>query len=190
MYHMEDFKRKYTDCHWIDSRVFSSVSYFILQGFIEISYFLSPAVSQVLSQYNKHLRFSALLWLEELHAERELKEFTINGAILKKGAVYLHLEVLGLAEGRPSLYIGVEACNVFLHCWINVEINEFFMQYNKALDPLACFTGDRIVLKKPQRDGVVMEYVSYVTEVGSYLVLWNLFLYSALSNINCVSFYL
>lgn len=51
-------------------------------------------------------RFSALLWLEELQAERELREFNITGAILKKGAGYLHLEVPGLSEGRPSLFTG------------------------------------------------------------------------------------
>ncbi|XP_020501549.1 RNA helicase Mov10l1 [Labrus bergylta] len=91
-----------------------------------------PCLGEVLSPSNMHSRFSTLLWLEELHAERELKEFTINGALLKKGAVYLHLEVLGLAEGRPSLYI-----------------------------------GDRIVLKKPRSDGLVMEYVGYVTEINN-----------------------
>lgn len=53
-----------------------------------------------------HSRFSALLWLEELHAEGEMREFTISGAFLRKGAGYLHLEVPGLAEGRPSLNIG------------------------------------------------------------------------------------
>ncbi|GAA6223939.1 RNA helicase Mov10l1 isoform X1 [Lates japonicus] len=92
---------------------------------------VQPCLGEVLSPSNMHSRFSALLWLEELHAERELREFTINGALLRKGAVYLHLEVLGLAEGRPSLNI-----------------------------------GDRIVLKKPRCDGVIMEYVSYVTEIN------------------------
>lgn len=52
------------------------------------------------------VRFATLLWLEELHAERELKEFTITGALLRRGACFLHLEVLGLAEGRPNLNIG------------------------------------------------------------------------------------
>lgn len=51
-------------------------------------------------------RFSALLWLEELQAEKELRELSITGAILRKGAVCLHLEVPGLAEGRPNLFIG------------------------------------------------------------------------------------
>lgn len=51
-------------------------------------------------------RFSVLLWLEELHAQRELKEFSISGALLKKGARYLHLDVPGLAEGRPHLNFG------------------------------------------------------------------------------------
>lgn len=61
-------------------------------------------------------RFSALLWLEELHAERELREFSIRGALLKKGAGYLHLEVPGLSEGRPSLFIGEEEM-----CFLSVQ---------------------------------------------------------------------
>ncbi|KAE8296076.1 RNA helicase Mov10l1 [Larimichthys crocea] len=92
---------------------------------------VEPSLGEVLSPFNMQSRFSALLWLEELHAERELREFTIHGALLRKGACFLHLEVLGLAEGRPSLNI-----------------------------------GDRIVLKKPQRDGITMEYTSYVTEIN------------------------
>uniref|UniRef100_A0A8C3AJT2 RNA helicase n=1 Tax=Cyclopterus lumpus TaxID=8103 RepID=A0A8C3AJT2_CYCLU len=92
---------------------------------------VQPCLGEALSPSNMRLRFSVLLWLEELHAEKEIREFTIIGALLRKGAAYLHLEVLGLAEGRPSLSI-----------------------------------GDRIVLKKPQRDGVVVEYVSYVAEIN------------------------
>lgn len=69
----------------------------------------------MLSPLNMHSRFSTLLWLEELHAEREMKEFAINGALLRKGAGYLHLEVPGLAEGRPSLNIGEEALGVSLN---------------------------------------------------------------------------
>ncbi|XP_053282435.1 RNA helicase Mov10l1 [Pleuronectes platessa] len=67
---------------------------------------VEPSLGEVLSPSNMYSRFSALLWLEELHAEREVGEFSIIGAILRKGAVHLHLEVLGLAEGRPSLNIG------------------------------------------------------------------------------------
>ncbi|XP_077373490.1 RNA helicase Mov10l1 isoform X3 [Festucalex cinctus] len=92
---------------------------------------VQPCLGEALSASNSRARFSTLLWLEELHAERELGEFTIQGALLKKGAVYLHLEVLGLAEGRPNLTI-----------------------------------GDRIVLKSPQSDGVVMEYLSCVVEIN------------------------
>uniref|UniRef100_A0A3Q3A978 Mov10 like RISC complex RNA helicase 1 n=1 Tax=Kryptolebias marmoratus TaxID=37003 RepID=A0A3Q3A978_KRYMA len=57
-----------------------------------------PSLGEVLSPFNMQSRFSALLWLEELHAEKELREFTISGALLRKGAVYLHLEVLGLLK--------------------------------------------------------------------------------------------
>lgn len=89
-----------------------------------------PSLGEVLSAANMRSRFSTLLWLEELHAEQELKEFTINGALLKKGSTYLHLEVLGLAEGRPNLNI-----------------------------------GDKIALKKPLNDGMVVEIISYVAEI-------------------------
>ncbi|XP_015237818.1 PREDICTED: putative helicase Mov10l1 isoform X1 [Cyprinodon variegatus] len=67
---------------------------------------VQPCLGEVLSPSNMHSRFSTLLWLEELNAERELQEFTIRGALLRKGASYLHLEVVGLAEGRPNLNIG------------------------------------------------------------------------------------
>ncbi|XP_055057100.2 RNA helicase Mov10l1 isoform X4 [Misgurnus anguillicaudatus] len=67
---------------------------------------VQPALAEPLSLWSMLPRFSTLLWLEELQAERELKELSISGAILRKGAVYLHLEVPGLAEGRPSLFIG------------------------------------------------------------------------------------
>ncbi|MED6252953.1 hypothetical protein ATANTOWER_019772 [Ataeniobius toweri] len=92
---------------------------------------VQPCLGEVLSPSNVHSRFSTLLWLEELNAERELREFTISGALLRKGGVYLHLEVLGLAEGRPNLNI-----------------------------------GDRVLLKRLHNDDMVMEYVSYVTEIN------------------------
>ncbi|KAM9753147.1 RNA helicase Mov10l1 [Menidia menidia] len=91
-----------------------------------------PCLGEVLTPSNVHSRFSALLWLEELHAEREMREYAISGALLRKGAMYLHLEVIGLAEGRPNLNI-----------------------------------GDRIVLKKSQGDGLVLEYVSHVAEINN-----------------------
>ncbi|XP_013876270.1 RNA helicase Mov10l1 [Austrofundulus limnaeus] len=90
-----------------------------------------PCLGEVLSPFNMQSRFSALLWLEELHAEKEVKELTISGALLRKGAASLHLEVLGLSEGRPNLNI-----------------------------------GDRVILKKPRGDGVILEFVSCVTEIN------------------------
>ncbi|KAJ7997868.1 hypothetical protein DPEC_G00216620 [Dallia pectoralis] len=65
-----------------------------------------PCLGETLSMGNFAPRFSSLLWLEELKAEQEVREFSISGALLRRGAVYLHLEVLGLAEGRPNLFIG------------------------------------------------------------------------------------
>lgn len=88
--------------------------------------------AQVLSPSNMQSRFSVLLWLEELNAERELREFSIIGALLRKGAVYLHLEVPGLAEGRPNLYIGKVALSAFHHyCCFIVTV-----QQKKKVDKL------------------------------------------------------
>uniref|UniRef100_A0A672F3V6 RNA helicase n=1 Tax=Salarias fasciatus TaxID=181472 RepID=A0A672F3V6_SALFA len=64
---------------------------------------VEPRLGEVLSPSNLASRFSTLLWLEELHVEKEVKEFTIYGAVLRKGAGYLHLTVHGLTEGRPNL---------------------------------------------------------------------------------------
>ncbi|KAF4081456.1 hypothetical protein AMELA_G00161620 [Ameiurus melas] len=91
---------------------------------------VQPALGELLCPSSMLPRFSALLWLEELQAERELREFSINGALLRKGAGYLHLEVPGLSEGRPNLFL-----------------------------------GDKVVLKKPCGGGIVVEYISYVTEI-------------------------
>ncbi|KAJ8245693.1 hypothetical protein GJAV_G00273480 [Gymnothorax javanicus] len=67
---------------------------------------VQPKLAEPLSPSSAAGRFSALLWLEELQAERELREFGLSGALLRKGAHYLHLEVPGVAEGRPSVFIG------------------------------------------------------------------------------------
>ncbi|XP_068460110.1 RNA helicase Mov10l1 [Clinocottus analis] len=92
---------------------------------------IQPCLGEALSPSNMRSRFSVLLWLEELQAEQEIREFTIIGALLRKGGNYLHLEVLGLSEGRPNLSI-----------------------------------GDKILLKKPQRNGLLVEYHGYVTEIN------------------------
>lgn len=47
-----------------------------------------------------------MLWLEEIHAEIELKEYSMSGVTLKRNGDLLVLEVPGLAESRPSLYTG------------------------------------------------------------------------------------
>ncbi|XP_033181150.1 RNA helicase Mov10l1 [Mastacembelus armatus] len=92
---------------------------------------VQPCLGEVLSPSNMQSRFSALLWLEELHLEREMKEFAISGALLRKGAVYLHLEVLGLAEGRPSLNVGDKVLLKKLQCDSTVmECTSFVTEIN------------------------------------------------------------
>uniref|UniRef100_W5NEM5 RNA helicase n=1 Tax=Lepisosteus oculatus TaxID=7918 RepID=W5NEM5_LEPOC len=65
-----------------------------------------PELGQPLSVETLQPRFSVLLWLEELKAERELQEFGLGGAILRKSGDHLQLEVPGVAEGRPSVTVG------------------------------------------------------------------------------------
>uniref|UniRef100_A0A8C9JPE1 RNA helicase n=1 Tax=Panthera tigris altaica TaxID=74533 RepID=A0A8C9JPE1_PANTA len=60
----------------------------------------------LLNMSNYKEKFSTLLWLEEIHAEMELKEYNMSGVTLKRNGDLLVLEVPGLAESRPSLYAG------------------------------------------------------------------------------------
>lgn len=61
---------------------------------------------QLLNMSNYKEKLSTLLWLEEIHAEIELKEYNMSGVALKRSGDLLVLEVPGLAESRPSLYAG------------------------------------------------------------------------------------
>lgn len=73
---------------------------------------------QLLNTSNYKEKFSTLLWLEEIHAEIELKEYNMSGVTLKRNGDLLVLEVPGLAESRPSLYAGGSLmCPVLLVDW-------------------------------------------------------------------------
>ncbi|XP_023590289.1 RNA helicase Mov10l1 [Trichechus manatus latirostris] len=65
-----------------------------------------PLLAELLNMSNYKEKFSTLLWLEEIHAETELKEYNMSGVTLKRNGDLLVLEVPGLAESRPSLYAG------------------------------------------------------------------------------------
>ncbi|KAL0625572.1 RNA helicase Mov10l1 [Plecturocebus cupreus] len=65
-----------------------------------------PLLAELLNMSNYKKKFSTLLWLEEIHAEMELKEYNMSGVILKRNGDLMVMEVPGLAEGRPSLYVG------------------------------------------------------------------------------------
>lgn len=62
---------------------------------------------QGLTLENYKANFSTLLWLEEIHEEMEMKDFSMFGVILKRNGDFLVLEVPGVSEGRPSLTPGV-----------------------------------------------------------------------------------
>ncbi|XP_070803218.1 RNA helicase Mov10l1 [Pituophis catenifer annectens] len=65
-----------------------------------------PDLGEGLTLLNYKTNFSTLLWLEEIHSEAELKEFAMCGVTLKKNGNFLVLEVPGVIEGRPSLFLG------------------------------------------------------------------------------------
>ncbi|KAM9684704.1 RNA helicase Mov10l1 [Dama dama] len=65
-----------------------------------------PLLAELLNVSNYKEKFSTLLWLEEIHAEIELKEYNMSAVTLKRNGDLLVLEVPGLAESRPSLYAG------------------------------------------------------------------------------------
>ncbi|KAM6320942.1 RNA helicase Mov10l1 [Aegotheles albertisi] len=65
-----------------------------------------PLLAEHLNLDNYKARFSTLLWLEEIHAEMEIKDFNMSGVTLKRNGNLLVLEVPGVEEGRPHLIIG------------------------------------------------------------------------------------
>lgn len=64
------------------------------------------SVFQHLNLENYKPKFSTLLWLEEIHAEMEIKDFNMSGVTLKRNGNLLVLEVPGVEEGRPRLVTG------------------------------------------------------------------------------------
>uniref|UniRef100_A0A670JBW7 RNA helicase Mov10l1 n=1 Tax=Podarcis muralis TaxID=64176 RepID=A0A670JBW7_PODMU len=65
-----------------------------------------PSLGEALTLANYKAKFSALLWLEEIYEEMEIKELSMCGVTLEKNGNLLVLRVPGVAEGRPSLCIG------------------------------------------------------------------------------------
>lgn len=63
-------------------------------------------VFQRLNLDNYKANFSTLLWLEEIQAEMDLKDYYMSGVILKRNGNLLVLEVPGVEEGRPRLVPG------------------------------------------------------------------------------------
>ncbi|KFZ65772.1 Putative helicase Mov10l1, partial [Antrostomus carolinensis] len=65
-----------------------------------------PLLAEHLNLDNYKANFSTLLWLEDIHAEMEIKDFSMSGVTLKRNGNLLALEVPGVEEGRPRLSIG------------------------------------------------------------------------------------
>ncbi|XP_035171167.1 RNA helicase Mov10l1 isoform X2 [Oxyura jamaicensis] len=65
-----------------------------------------PLLAEGLNINNYKAKFSTLLWLEEIYAEMEIKDFSMSGITLKRNGNFLVLEVPGVEEGRPHLNTG------------------------------------------------------------------------------------
>lgn len=67
---------------------------------------LLPALKKKMSPTNYSAKFSALLHLEEIAAEQEIRKFSIHSTNLIRRGEYLSLQVSGIADGKPSLFVG------------------------------------------------------------------------------------
>ncbi|KFO72839.1 Putative helicase Mov10l1, partial [Cuculus canorus] len=65
-----------------------------------------PLLAEHLNLDNYKARFSTLLWLEDINAEMELKDFNMSGVTLQRDGNLFVLEVPGVEEGRPHLVAG------------------------------------------------------------------------------------
>ncbi|XP_010187676.1 PREDICTED: putative helicase Mov10l1 [Mesitornis unicolor] len=65
-----------------------------------------PLLAEHLNLDTYKAKFSALLWLEEIYAEMEIKDFSMTGVTLKRSGNFLVLEVPGVEEGKPHLVTG------------------------------------------------------------------------------------
>uniref|UniRef100_A0A8C5TIV5 Mov10 like RISC complex RNA helicase 1 n=1 Tax=Malurus cyaneus samueli TaxID=2593467 RepID=A0A8C5TIV5_9PASS len=71
-----------------------------------------PLLAERLNLNNYKANFSTLLWLEEIQAEMDLKDYYMSGVTLKRNGNLLVLEVPGVEEGRPRLVPGKYECEI------------------------------------------------------------------------------
>ncbi|KAM9311728.1 RNA helicase Mov10l1 [Gastrophryne carolinensis] len=77
---------------------------------------VEPCLGEVLNMLNYRKKMSTLLWLEDIHNEREMKELSLIGVCLQKRAGFLVVDVPGIIEGRPSLYPGDKVLLKYQSC--------------------------------------------------------------------------
>ncbi|KAG8196843.1 hypothetical protein JTE90_027556 [Oedothorax gibbosus] len=100
-----------------------------------------PCLYHNLTMNNYVQKFSTLLHLEEIQVRIDMKKFDLTEAHLQRKGEFLSLEVVGLAEGRPSLIIGDKAILVppyqkssfgFEGCIHEVHLNEVLLKFNDS----------------------------------------------------------
>ncbi|XP_078090742.1 RNA helicase Mov10l1 [Mustelus asterias] len=103
---------------------------------------IQPNLSEALNMSNYKDHFSTLLWLEEIKAEMEMRDFKMMAMTLKKQGDFLILEVPGLVEGRPSVSIGERiilknSCYTEAEIWYSGFVSEVYedellLKFNSA----------------------------------------------------------
>ncbi|GMH18834.1 hypothetical protein Nepgr_020675 [Nepenthes gracilis] len=103
---------------------------------------IPDAVIEGLSRRNYVSYFTALLIMEELRIEEDIKTYDMKGVKMKKrGRCFLSLEVPGLAEKRPSLVHGdsifaklateyVDNAQAYEGCIHRVEAEEVYLKFS------------------------------------------------------------
>ncbi|GIY36536.1 RNA helicase Mov10l1 [Caerostris extrusa] len=100
-----------------------------------------PCLFRNLTMNNYVTKFKTLLHLEEIQVRFDMKKFDLSEVVLQRKGEFLSLEVIGLAEGRPSLIIGDRAILVppyqkssfaFEGCIHEVCLNEVLLKFSDS----------------------------------------------------------
>ncbi|XP_033744976.1 RNA helicase Mov10l1-like [Pecten maximus] len=126
-----------------------------------------PVLDQELDYKNYTARFKALLHLEEIQMDIDIREFDLERVSFRPIREFLALRVPGLAEGRPSLLIGDKiivtepgdssgpAYEGYVHELMSEDVllkfNQDFHSTNNGKDFNVVFTFNRAPLRRCQQ---------------------------------------
>ncbi|GFW82752.1 RNA helicase Mov10l1 [Trichonephila clavipes] len=136
-------KKPYKPSHFLNNLPPSNIPKLLLRA-VENREDLTNVVPNLfknLTMGNYVSKFQSLLHLEEIQVRYDMKKFDLSEAVLQRKGEFLSLEVVGLAEGRPSLIIGDKAILVppyqkssfaFEGCIHEVRLSEVLLKFNDS----------------------------------------------------------